>query len=106
MANQKERQKKLLLVLGAAVILIVIVLYFGFLRGDDTSNIIDSFGNLIPSGSVSSSEFINEADIKFISAINLDLEFLKSGDFVSLDINGDIPIKPQTAGRTNPFVPY
>lgn len=51
-------------------------------------------------------EGISLQSIKLLAALKVDFDFLKSEEFSSLAINGDIPIKPQAEGRANPFLPY
>lgn len=49
---------------------------------------------------------ISLEQIRRFTNVKIDFNFLKSEEFTSLVINGDIPIKPQAEGRDNPFIPY
>ncbi|OWK26707.1 MAG: hypothetical protein US76_02705 [Parcubacteria group bacterium GW2011_GWA2_38_13b] len=44
--------------------------------------------------------------IRYLSGLNPDFDFLDDDLFVSLEVNGAIPINPQMEGRDNPFVAY
>ena len=44
--------------------------------------------------------------IRYISGLNPNFDFLDGDLFSSLQVNGDIPIDPQTEGRDNPFIAY
>lgn len=103
MTSQKERQKKLLMFLGFLVIIIIVIMYFGFFDKGDEEAVLDSAAIL---GGVSLPGSVDLINIRAISNINLDLDFLKSENFLALEINGNIPIKPQIEGRENPFVSY
>ena len=41
-----------------------------------------------------------------VSGLNPNFDFLDGDLFISLQVNGDIPIDPQMEGRDNPFIVY
>ena len=46
------------------------------------------------------------APLTLLRGVRLDLDFLKSEEFISLKIFGSIPPEVTQKGRANPFLPY
>lgn len=53
-----------------------------------------------------SDEALSAEKIRRISGLNPNFDFLDGDLFSALQVNGDIPIDPQTEGRDNPFISY
>ena len=86
---QRKRQKKLLIILGAIVLVAAVILYWGFFSEPKVTVSPEEAGPAVK-----------------IPGIKLDLSVLENSWLKEAKSYGDLPVKAEVTGRTNPFIPY
>lgn len=106
--GQKKTRKGFLTVLGFLFFLIIVLVFYVGFSMEETDVLSDSpvtsdFSKIDLSVliKIKSARYLNS-----ISSLTLDWDYLKSGDFSALVVNGDIPIQARSDGRANPFIAY